>query len=54
MNGKKAKEIRREIYGRDMSQRDRRYRVIGRTLLDVGLRRKYQDLKRDYLESRRG
>ena len=47
MNEKKAKKLRKEIYGKD-SIREREYKVHERTgvIIDVGKRGKYQRAKR--------
>ena len=46
MRGKKAKRLRREVYG-DFSQREeRRYIQIGQQLVNTGRRKEYLDRKR--------
>jgi hypothetical protein len=47
MRGKKAKAIRKKVYG-DMSQRTKEYKVFkfNPDVLLIKLRRKYQDLKK--------
>lgn len=48
MNGKKAKELRRRIYGDFSLKTEREYftEVNSKTLVAKGLRRRYQDEKR--------
>ena len=47
MNGKKAKALRRVIYGEEFSPRLREYeRTPAGTIRNVGLRREYQRVKR--------
>jgi hypothetical protein len=49
MRGKVAKRLRNIVYGRDYSPRDRNYATAKNgARIDVGLRRKYQNLKKDY------
>ena len=49
MNGKKAKKIRKVVYGKDGSTRDRHYKVNERTgaVEDVGKRGEYQRTKKN-------
>jgi hypothetical protein len=48
MNEKKAKKLRKEIYGKDGSHKVREYKVNQRTgmLVDVGKRKQYQEAKK--------
>ena len=48
MNGKKARALRREVYGADLSPRARKYQWNWKThqLRADALRRKYQEGKR--------
>lgn len=49
MNGKKARRIRREVYG-DMSHRAAEYVTIrgnDKTMVAAGLRRRYRDAKQE-------
>lgn len=50
MNGKKAKRLRREVFG-DLSPRHRELEDVGGTAVDTGVRGAYQGLKRSSLES---
>ncbi len=49
MNAKKAKKLRKEIYGKDGATRDRDYKINQRTgqLVDVGKRAEYQQKKKE-------
>ena len=49
MNAKKAKKLRKEIYGKDGSSRDRDYKIDQRTgqLVDAGKRKQYQEAKKN-------
>lgn len=50
MRGKKAKQLRKVIYGEDLSHNERKYMLKKATgqIIDVGLRGKYQSLKKEY------
>jgi hypothetical protein len=45
VSGKRAKQIRRLIYG-DFSHRVRKHKVVNGTVRDFGLRSAYQNAKR--------
>jgi len=46
MNGKKAKKIRRDIYG-DFSHKARSYKKLGVTVINTGKRAEYLKAKKD-------
>lgn len=55
MNGKKAKKLRKRIYGNTFSHRERHYAVLTNgQVVDTGRRRVYQALKQVSKHSRPG
>ena len=50
MNGRVAKRLRREVYGRTYSPRFRSYQLAGGQLIADVRRQAYQQLKREYKE----
>ncbi len=50
MRGSVARKIRKEIYGNDLSHKARTYKLAGRTrtIVDTGLRAKYQKAKENH------
>lgn len=47
MNGKKAKQLRKKVYGNDFSPKHREYkRLINGAIVNTGKRDEYQNLKR--------
>lgn len=49
MNGHKAKEFRRQVYGDLSLKQKRRYLKIGGMRVNTGVRSHYQALKRSYV-----
>lgn len=49
MRGKKAKKLRKTVYGSDFSPRERRYvkEIKTKTIRNIGKRKQYQELKKE-------
>ena len=53
MNGHTAKKIRKEVYGDEFSPDSRNYIFSGKTRLSTGLRKKYQQIKKEYKQCKK-